>query len=116
MSYPKIFTHFSNPNASVVVANADQEAELPDEYRPAEASSIDIRLSPEYDQLKAGREQLEQDRANLIAGYTADKANLQAARERLNEEIAEWERIKAGETPDTPEAMALVKRGRPAKE
>lgn len=135
-AYPKTFTHCSNIHATVVVANAEQEAQLPDEYRPAVAGAsgttvaaadhaADVMLSPEYAQLLADREKLEQDRAEfaehvantmrdltadrntldadrarLVEGYTADKAKQDADRARLDDEMAKWEATKAGAAPD----------------
>lgn len=115
--YPKTFTHRHDQHATVVVMNAEQESELPEEFRPVQAvGSVGqvspaittmtpaeaLLLSPEYADFIADRDQLAVDRANLTAGYKADKALLDADRElldaqrvQLDEERAQFEQEKA---------------------
>lgn len=143
--YPKTFTHRHDQHASVVVMNAEQEADLPEEFRPlvtggsiGQASPVApvmtpaeaLLLSPEYADFIADRDQLAVDRANLTAGYKADKALLDAEREllgaqraQLDEERAQFEQEKAAapvqEAAGEPEAGSStepVKRARAAKE
>lgn len=124
--YPKTFTHRHDQHASVVVMNAEQEAELPDEFRPVvtgdsvgQASPAApvmtpaeaLLLSPEYADFIADRDQLGAERANLTAGYKADKALLDADRElldaqraQLDEERAQFEQDKAAARLDVPTA------------
>lgn len=111
MTYPKIFTHRTDHNSKVVIANAEQEAQLPADYLPpvtlgdtghtmsgADAATKAM-LSPEYDALLADREQLEKDRtefaeltavaqkdaANQMADLEAARTELQAERDKLTE-------------------------------
>lgn len=124
--YPKTFTHRHDQHATVVVMNAEQEAELPEEFRPVQAvGSVGqmrpaipmitpaeaLLLSPEYADFIADRDQLAIDRANLTAGYKADKALLDADRElldaqraQLDEERAQFEHDKAAGRLDVPTA------------
>lgn len=138
--YPKTFTHRADPRSSVVVMNADQEAQLPAEYLPpvtgASGQTIsgadhaaNVMLSPEYDLLLAEREKLEQDRATfaelvaaaqkdhaadvqaladerakLTAGYKESMAQLEADRERLNEDWRLFDAAKSGSQPEDPAA------------
>lgn len=124
--YPKTFTHRQDRNATVVVMNAEQEAELPAEFRPLPAAAGQsqpttptmtpaeaLLLSPEYADFIADRDQLSVDRANLTAGYKADKALLDADRElldaqraQLDEERAQFEQYKAATRLDVPTAPA----------
>lgn len=127
--YPKTFTHRHDPHASVVVMSAEQEAELPEEFRapligaslgralpaapeitPAEA----LLLLPEYADFIADRDQLAVDRANLTAGYKADKALVDAERDllsaqraQLDEERAQFEQKKAAALLDVPTAPTV---------
>jgi septal ring factor EnvC (AmiA/AmiB activator) len=75
-TYPKIFTHRNDHKSQVVIANAEQEAQLPPEYLPEVVGAggqtisgadhaANVMLSPEYDALLADREKLEQDRATF---------------------------------------------------
>jgi hypothetical protein len=87
-TYPKIFTHRNDHKSQVVIANAEQEAQLPPEYLPpvvgvsgqtvsGENRLTDAMLAPEYDALLAEREKLENDRAefaNLVAAAQKDAA------------------------------------------
>jgi hypothetical protein len=87
-TYPKIFTHRNDHKSQVVIANAEQEAELPPEYLPpvvgvagqtmtGENRLTEAMLSPEYDALLAEREKLEKDRAefaDLVAAAQKDAA------------------------------------------
>lgn len=104
-TYPKIFTHRNDHNSKVVIANAEQEAQLPADYLPpvtlgdtgqtmsgADAATKAM-LSPEYDALLADREQLEKDRtafAELVANAQQDAAkqmaDLQQARIELEDQ------------------------------
>lgn len=78
--YPKSFTSRLNHQATVVVANAEQEAQLPDEFRPpvvrngvvvtASDNAADVMLTPEYGQMMAAREYLERARTEF-AEYEA---------------------------------------------
>lgn len=128
-TYPKTFTHRNDHHSVVVVANAEQEAQLPDDYRPAVTGAsgqtvdaadhaTDVMLTPEYAQLMADREALEQaraefaeheartrkeledgaqaladDRAKLTAGYRESVAQLEADR-------AAWEASKHDQAPE----------------
>lgn len=116
--YPKICTHRNDANSQVVVSNAEQEAQLPEEYRSAVVGSAgeilssadhaaDVMLSDEYAKILADREQLEADRlalakdraeleeqrANLTAGYKESMDKLEADR-------AEWEAAKGSQAPE----------------
>lgn len=141
--YPKTFTHRDDHMSSVVVMNAEQEAQLPVEYLPAvtgEAgqtvsaadNAADVMLSPEYAAVLADREKIEQERtalaedraqlekqrAELTAGYKGAMDALEADRATLNAEIEGFAKTKAGEQPaDEPESDASTpaKRGRPSK-
>lgn len=111
MTYPKIFTHRTDHNSKVVIANAEQESQLPADYLPpvilgdtgqtmsgADAAT-QAMLSPEYDALLAERENLETERtkfAELVnkaqqdaaaqAKELADgRAQLQVDRDKLTE-------------------------------
>lgn len=75
-TYPKIFTHRNDHKSQVVIANAEQEAQLPPEYLPEVVGAggqtisgadhaANVMLSPEYDALLAEREKLEADRATF---------------------------------------------------
>jgi len=103
-TYPKIFTHRNDHKSQVVIANAEQEAELPPEYLPpvvgvagqtmtGENRLTEAMLSPEYAALLADREKLEQDRttfAGLVADAQRDAAqqmaDLESGRAALQEE------------------------------
>jgi hypothetical protein len=145
-TYPKTFTHRDDHNSSVVVMNAEQESQLPAEFLPAVVVgglsgstalvsagdlAADVMLTPEYAQLLADREKLEQDRAEfaehvantmrdltadrntldadrarLVEGYTADKAKQDADRIALDNERAAFELTKTGAAPDDAAAPA----------
>jgi hypothetical protein len=111
--YPKIFTHRHDSRQQVVIANAEQEAQLPAEFLPPSGAagtadnSTDALLSSEYASLKAEREQLdadkaalEADRATLTAGYKQAMADLEADREQLAKERAAFEAEKAAPAPE----------------
>lgn len=111
--YPKIFTHRHDSRQQVVIANAEQEAQLPAEFLPLSGatgtadSSAEVLLSTEYAALKAEREQLEADkaameadRATLTAGYKQAMADLEAEREQLAKDRAAFESEKAAPAAD----------------
>lgn len=129
--YPKVCTNRNDANSQVVVANAEQEAQLPDEYRSNVLTgagetisgadhAANVMLSPEYDKILADREQLEADRlalaqdraaleeqrANLTAGYQESMDKLEADREQLDEDQRQFEAAKAGEQPTSDGATA----------
>jgi hypothetical protein len=133
--YPKIFTHRNDHKSQVVIANAEQEAQLPDEYLPVVAvagqavsnadHAANAMLSPEYDALMEAREQLEQDRtdlANARAHLEKDRAELTAGYKasvaKLDEERAAFEALRHAAPVDieAPAAAAPAKRTRAAKE
>lgn len=91
-AYPKIFTHRNDHKSQVVIANAEQEAQLPPEYLPevvgvsgqtiSAADNAAVVLSPDHEALLAEREKLEQDRATfaqLVADAQKDHADQQQA-------------------------------------
>lgn len=143
--YPKICTSRKDHTSKVVVANAKQEAELPEEYQELRGEgrqdSAEVLLSPEYDTLLAEREKLEKDRADfaahmakqekslsdrrdeLTAGYKGAVEQLNADRAALDADIADWNKVKEGSAPDQPpadegnqEADKPARRTRVAKE
>ena len=122
--YPKVCTHRNDHTSQVVVANAEQEAALPDEYRAAVTGTsgqtlaaadhaADVMLSTEYSAMLAGREkleadrlelaqaraELEKDRAELTAGYKGAMEKLEADRVKLDEDQRLFDVRKAGEAP-----------------
>lgn len=135
--YPKICTSRKDHTSKVVVANAEQEAELPEEYQDVRAGQVgeasDVLLSPAYDELLAAREQLEKDRADfaahmaeqekslsdrrdeLTAGYRASVEDLKAGSAALDADIAEWNKAKEGGQPDEPPADEQQEADKPAK-
>lgn len=131
--YPKICTHRNDHTSQVVVANAEQEAALPDEYRDAVTGTsgqtiaaadhaADVLLSTEYSAVLADREKLEadrlalasdraaleKDRADLTAGYKASMEKLEADRAKLDEDQRLFDERKAGEQPTTAPAVDKV--------
>jgi nicotinic acid phosphoribosyltransferase len=62
-------------------------------------------------QLAADADKLAQDRANLVAGYTADKNKLDADRIALDQERAAFEAAKAGAAPDPAAATSDTTNG-----
>lgn len=89
--YPKIFTHCSDHNSKVVVANAEQEAQLPAEFLPAVAGAsgsaisaadqaTSVMLSPQYSQLLTDREALARERAEFAEHAAADRQALEDKR------------------------------------
>jgi hypothetical protein len=104
--YPKIFTNRHDSRQQVVIANAEQEAELPAEFLPPSGAtgtadnSTDVLLSTEYAALKADREQLEADRVALTVGYKEAMAQLEADREQLEKDRAAFEAEKAAPAAD----------------
>lgn len=128
-TYPKVFTHRNDSKSQVVIANAEQEAELPPEYLPPVVivtgqtisgadHAANVMLSPEYDVLLAEREKLEADRlavaeeraalekhrADLTAGYKESVAQLDADRAALVESQRQFDEEKAGAQPETAPA------------
>ena len=122
--YPKVCTHRNDHTSQVVVANAEQEAALPDEFRPAVTGTsgqtlaaadhaADVMLSPEYAAVLADREkleadrldlakaraELEKDRHELTEGYKGAMAKLEADRAKLDEDQRLFDVRKAGEAP-----------------
>jgi len=97
--YPKTFTHCSDHNSKVVVANAEQEAQLPAEYLPAVTAggstisaadqATNVLLSPEYSQLLADREALAAERAEFAEHSAAERKALVGLREKLEEDRKE---------------------------
>jgi len=109
--YPKICTSRNDSRQQVVVANAEQEAALPEEFQPLSGSTsttggfADVLLSPEYAALKADQAQLaadklalEEERAALTAGYQESMAELDADRAALKAEREEFEASKSAAT------------------
>lgn len=98
--YPKIAINRNDNRQQVVVANAEQEAQLPDEFRPLHdapgASGIEYaELKAARAQLEADRLALEEDRAALTAGYQESMAELDADRAALKAEREAFEAAKA---------------------
>lgn len=124
--YPKIFTHRDDPRSQVVIANAEQEAQLPVEYLPPVAAgrvvsaadrTADLMLTDEYAALAAEREKLEQDRRELEDQRAALTAGYKNAMAELDVERAAMAADQAKAAPkDTETEAAPAKRGRPAKE
>lgn len=91
--YPKSFTSRLNHQATVVVANAEQEAQLPDEFRPpvvrdgvvvtASDNAADVMLTPEYGQMLAAREELERARAEFAEYEATTRKELEATAQAL---------------------------------
>ncbi len=132
MPYPKTFTHRDDRNQKVVIANAEQEAELPAEYLPDGGASVaqsgDVLAereklerdrtefaelvaasgkdaSKQMQDLEEGRAKLQQDRDELTKGYKASMEKLEADRAKLDEDIRLFDEKKAGEqSTDAPEA------------
>lgn len=128
--YPKICTSRHDHHSQVVVANAEQEAELPEEFRAAvvvggttmsaEDASTIAMLSPEYSALQADRENLERDRLDLAEaqaqlakdrheltnGYKDAMGKLEADRAKHDEDVRLFEVTKAGEQPAAADKIA----------
>jgi hypothetical protein len=99
-TYPKIFSHRNDARSQVVVANAEQEAELPAEYLPEVVgvsgqtmSGADhaaaVLLSPAYDQVMAEREALERARTEFAALVEKSQKDLAEQAQKLADERAE---------------------------
>lgn len=95
-TYPKIFTHRNDHKSQVVIANAEQEAQLPAEYLPEVTGvsgqtisgadhAANVMLSPEYDALLAEREKLEKDRAEFAGLVAAAQKDAAAQHQELAE-------------------------------
>lgn len=125
--YPKIFTNRFDHKSQVVIANAEQEAQLPPEYLP---QSVGVSIQPASsagtdESLLSEREKLEQDRATFaqlvadaqrdasqqIQELADDRAALEKQRAELTEgykasmakleaDRAEWEASKHAQAPE----------------
>jgi hypothetical protein len=112
--YPKTFVHRENHHAQVVVANAEQEAELPPDFvlhashGPAlDPAAARAQLEQERAALAAERAALAEERASFDAmqqGATNDlnliADELEAERQRLNEDLAQFAADRAAHEAD----------------
>lgn len=115
MSYPKTLTSRYDHMSSVVVMNAEQEAELPAHFRPADSNNIvgaggqagaggiskekdgdksgngggdDVLLSPEFGAVVVEREKLERDRAEFAELIAKERKQLAEDQDLLEQERA----------------------------
>lgn len=115
MSYPKTFTSRYDHHASVVVMNAEQEAELPAEFRAADSNNLvgaggqagaggiskdsestgstsksdDVLLTPEYGAVVVDREKLERDRTEFAELMAKEQKELADGKANLQQERAQ---------------------------
>lgn len=116
--YPKICTHRDNPHAQVVVASAEQEAALPEEYRSITGEGY---IAPDsailHDEvlaaLSADRAQLDKDRLAFSDDLEKAKAELRAEREALDAERTEFAAMQASAESDSDAPAPPARRGRP---
>jgi hypothetical protein len=88
--YPKTCKSRFDAHSQVIVANAEQEAELPEEFRPlstgtGQTGGTDVMLSPAYDDVLAAREKLEKDRAEFAQLVAAAQKDAAAQHQELAE-------------------------------
>lgn len=129
--YPKICKSRFDHRSQVVVANAEQEAALPEEFQEqrtgGQSDATDMMLSPEYGTILAEREKLEKDRS-VFAQYMAASeqdladqraeltAGYKASMEQLEADRAAWEDNKSAAAPTGDDAAPKRGPGRPPKE
>lgn len=117
--YPKICKSRFDHRSQVVVANAEQEAALPEEFQEqrtgGQSDATDMMLSPEYGTILAEREKLEKDRAEFAEHMAAQE---KALAELRRADRAAWEASKGDPDPEAQPAGEAPKRGpgRPPKE
>lgn len=129
--YPKICKSRFDHQSQVVVANAEQEAALPEEFQEqrtgGQSDATDVMLSPEYGAILAEREKLEKDRAEFAEHMAAQEkalaeqraeltAGYKASMEQLEADRAAWEASK-GATASAGDDIAPKRGpGRPPKD